>query len=128
MERCTECNKELYEETPYCEDCMERQIREQEVKMQEMEAAINEAGKECERLKQAYDQVLDLINDDRKVSNRYEYMSVLPHLIASRDAYIKAVVKHFDETCLPDNLLQIYTKHPSFYQPRCASVSVLYGV
>ena len=103
MDRCVECNQEIYEETPYCEDCMERQIREQEVKFEEMQAAMNEAGKECEARKKEYDLVLELINDDRLVSNRYEYMAMMPDLIAARDAYIKTVIKHVDETCRDDH-------------------------
>lgn len=115
MERCVECNKEIYEETPYCEDCMERQIREEELKFEEMQAAMNEAGKECELLKQEYDHVLDRCLD-RKISNRFQYMRMLPQLIKARDAYITAVIYHFDESCLDDHCRSIYESNKSLYQ------------
>lgn len=33
MNKCIECNREVYEETNMCEDCTEKRIRENEVKM-----------------------------------------------------------------------------------------------
>lgn len=118
MDYCVECNKELTEETPYCEECMNKQIEEQEVQWNEYQNHLNEAGAECEARKKEYDLVLDLINDDRLVSNRYEYMRMLPDLVAARDAYIKTVIKHFDESCLDEHCRKLYLANKSFYDPK----------
>ena len=118
MDYCNECNKPLDEETPYCEECMNKQIEEQEVQWSEYQNHLNECGAEIEARYKEYQTTLELINDDKLVSNRYEYMRMLPEVIAARDAYIKTVIKHFDESCLDDHCRAIYEANKEFYQPQ----------
>lgn len=116
MDYCNECNRELTEETPYCEPCMDKQVRDAELYVKEQDEALNRASEECEAKQKAYHLVLDLINDDRLVSNRWEYMAMLPDLLSARDSYIRCVIRHFNEDLLEDHLRTLYRMNEEFYR------------
>lgn len=127
MNHCIVCNKEVQEETPMCEECQEKEIQAQVEHYNTMMDELGAAHEEVEARKKEYDLILELINDDRLVSNRYEFMAMLPELIAARDAYIKSVVNHFNEDMLDDHLKKIYLKDKAFYDPSWKQVPSIWG-
>jgi len=118
MDTCHVCNKELEEETPMCEECQEKEIEEQVEQYNAMMNEMGEAYEEVEARKKEYDLVLDLINDDRLVSNKYEFDRMLPELHMARDAYIRCVIRNFSTSELPEDLKKLAEANPGKYDKR----------
>lgn len=115
MDTCHNCGAELTEETPYCEPCTDAQIEADLKQWEQHENDMAEIYAKVEHLKREYEIILDLINDDKLVRNRYEYHQLLKPLIKARDAYIKAVVNDLGAEHLPEYLQPLYEANKVFY-------------
>jgi len=72
MDQCTECNKDISEETPYCEECMDKIVREAELEAQQLLELEAGMGRAIQCSYDAWQEALDILNDDQQCDDRYQ--------------------------------------------------------
>lgn len=67
MDSCIECGKDIHEECPYCEECLDEIYRRSQLEIANHEARINEWASDVQAKHDEWHRLMDLANDDRKI-------------------------------------------------------------
>lgn len=99
MDNCTQCNAPVYEECPYCPECLDQMYRDGEAAIVKHDQMMEELGQYLEelhekktRLEAELDELLDLFNDDRKVKSMSRIQELNGQVVI-----LKVAIRQVDE-------------------------------
>lgn len=95
MDQCVECNKDITEETPMCEECMDKIVREAELEAQQLQELEEGMGRAIQKAYDAWQEALDILNDDYQCDDRYQTKYWLKEAQTREWAFMQEVVDCF---------------------------------